>query len=788
MAQVKVFPQTTTRIDVRKPAMIAELITLLLIAAVALLVIYGQRRPQVLSADAPADVFASGRAMEHLRKIANKPHPTGSSENAAVRDYLVKELTALGFETEIQRTTSINRKYSNPVTAGTVENIVARRPGTETGTDKHQAVLLMGHYDSVPTGPGAGDDGSGVVSILETARALRNEPLKNDLIVLFTDGEEAGMLGATAFIAEHPLAKNVGVALNFEARGSSGPVLMFETSAGNARLISEFAKSAPYPATNSLLSDIYRMLGNDSDLTIFKQARLQGLNFAFFSEPTNYHTQLDTPNNVDERSLQQQGSYVLGLTRHFGNSDLTATTNQNAVYFDLFNAFLIHYPESWAIPLAIVMLLFFLVVVGFGIKRRELKLSGITLGLLAMALSMTGAWLFVTLAWWLVLTVHSQYRGMPWGDTYNSELYLVSFLALTAAITAAIGGLFGKWVAMKDLWVGALSGWLILLILTAIFLPGASYLFTWPLLFSLVAVLLVGKGREDSLSLKRQVVAVIGVVAGMVLFVPVIGVLFEALTVRSSAVVMIAAAILFGLFVPQIHLLTNRRRWLLPSALGLVSVFFLVAGGLTSGFNEGRPKTDNIFYGLNAGTGQAVWASSDAQPSEWTTQFFSQNPQTKSLPEFFPLRSAQFRTVAAPAVSLATPTVEVLADARNNETRTLSLKIASPRQASIVSIGVESDMEVKGTMVNGKPIKIEGMDASAAGANKWGLRYFAIPAEGIELTLEAKSTQPLAITVVDQSYGLPQMPERVYRPRPAGIMPAPLPFSDSTYVSRSFSF
>ena len=80
--------------------------------------------------------------------------------------------------------------------------------------------------------------------------------MKNDLILLFTDAEEAGLLGATAFMAQHPYAKEVGVALNFEARGSGGPVLMFETSNGNARLIQEFAQSAPYPAANSLLYEI----------------------------------------------------------------------------------------------------------------------------------------------------------------------------------------------------------------------------------------------------------------------------------------------------------------------------------------------------------------------------------------------------------------------------------------------------------------------------------------------------------------------------------------------------
>ena len=336
--------------------------------------------------------------------------------------------------------------------------------------------------------------------------------------------------------------------------------------------------------------------------------------------------------------------------------------------------------------------------------------------------------------------------------------------------------------------MGALAGWLILLVLTAIFLPGASYLFTWPLVLSLASLLLVGTKRETSGSLQRQVLLLIGIAAGVILFAPVIRVLFEALTVNSSALVMVLAAILFGLFVPQIQLLTKRSRWLLPGALSVISVFFLIAGGFTAGFSESRPRTDNLFYGFDARAGQAVWASADAQTDEWTAQFFSQNPESKTLPEFFPFRSARFRTAAAPAVSLAAPNVEVLSDARNNETRTLSLKIESPRRAPLLSIGVESDMEVRGMMLNGKPIRVEGPGAPAAGAHKWALRYFAVPPEGIELTLEAKSPQPLAITVVDQSYGLPQTPESSFRRRPASIIPAPLPFSDSTFVSRSFSF
>ena len=52
--------------------------------------------PDPVPASAPPTEFSSGRALDHVRVIAQKPHPMGSPENAAVRDYLVKELKALG--------------------------------------------------------------------------------------------------------------------------------------------------------------------------------------------------------------------------------------------------------------------------------------------------------------------------------------------------------------------------------------------------------------------------------------------------------------------------------------------------------------------------------------------------------------------------------------------------------------------------------------------------------------------------------------------------------------------
>ena len=154
--------------------------------------------------------------MNHLAVIAQRPHQIGSTEHAVVRDYLVKELKTHGLVTEVQTTTALNPIWRSEFRAGTVQNVIARLPGVANS----KAVMLVAHYDSVPNSTGASDDGAGVAALLETVRALKSAAhLKNDVIFLFTDGEEPGLLGANAFTSEHLWAKDVGLVMNFEARG-----------------------------------------------------------------------------------------------------------------------------------------------------------------------------------------------------------------------------------------------------------------------------------------------------------------------------------------------------------------------------------------------------------------------------------------------------------------------------------------------------------------------------------------------------------------------------------------
>ena len=139
---------------------------ILTIISISLIVVFAQfRLPDPLPADASADQFSAQRAINHLEPLVVEPHPAGSPELAAVREDLVTQLEELGLEVEIQSTTGSLARYQ---VAGQVDNIIASLEGTgSTG-----ALLLMAHYDSVPQGPGAGDNGAHGLGVVTTAELL----------------------------------------------------------------------------------------------------------------------------------------------------------------------------------------------------------------------------------------------------------------------------------------------------------------------------------------------------------------------------------------------------------------------------------------------------------------------------------------------------------------------------------------------------------------------------------------------------------------------------------------
>ena len=746
------------------------------------LVIYFQQPPALVTASAPPQEFSAQRAMTHLQVIAKAPHPTGSSENHAVREYLVRELTALGADTQVASATVVDPREAQPYVAGTVQNVVGRIKGTTSG----KAIVLMAHYDSAPTSPGASDDGAAVAALLETARALRaGSPLKNDVIILMTDGEELGLLGARAFVSEHPWAKDAALVFNFEARGSSGPSMMFETSQENGWVIQEFAQSSTHAFANSLSGEIYSTLPNDTDFSVTKNAGMAGLNFAYINGLPHYHTQTDSPENMDQRSLQHQGTNALAVARHFGNLDFDQPRQRDAVYFDVPGGFLIHYSSVWVTPLAILTVVVFIGVVMLGRRKGLLTFKGVGLGFAALIASCIASSLVVTVIWMVVRTLHRGYQLEPWGETYNSAFYKVAFILHTIAIVSAIYEWCRKRTGIANLAVGAMLGWLLLVAASAILLPGGSYLFTWPLLFALGGTAILFYSNQQ-LPFRGSLVLASYSIPVIVLVGPLIYWLFVALTVSAASTVVILLALALGLLVPHLNLMGQTKRWFVPFGTAALSVIFIIVGLATAGFDRSHPKMNQIFYALNADTGKAVWGSIDETPDEWTTQFLTETPKREPLPAFFPLAPIAFMQSEAVAVQLEAPKAQLLEDRREGDLRVLRLQLTSPRKAPVISAYLDAAAEVVSASLNGKAIA--NANNSAENKQPWGLQYHGVPEEGAELTLRVRSSQPVTVRIDDRSYQLPVAPNISYRPRPGHLMPMPLQYSDNTLVTRSYTF
>lgn len=758
---------------------------LLLVVGFALLSLRQLQPPAAVSESAAATEFSSGRAMRHLGNIAQRPHPIGSAEHARVRDAIVKELSEIGLAPEVQKASVVR-----PFSAATVENIVARLPGSGSGG---KAVLLASHYDSVPTGPGASDDGSGVAAMLESARALKaGAPLKNDVIFLFTDGEEVGLFGAKAFTEQHPWAKDVGVALNLEARGNAGPSMMFETSPRNGQLIDGLGKAAPAPVASSLAYEIYKRMPNDTDLTVFKASGLPTMNFAYFDGLPQYHTALDSVERIDERSLQHQGSYALSLARYFGDNDLGKLDSRgggDAVFFNLPGVGFVRYPAGLVIPLALLVAILFAGVVVLGFRRRELSVKGTALGFVSFLLGVAGSPVAVTLIWRFRRIVHETIRLPSQADIYNAQLYLISFAALTVAVVFAFHALFRRWVRVEELLVGSMFGWVLLMVAVAVLLPGASYLLTWPLLCSVLGLGLrfLWTGTPVR-SWKRLAADSLGSLPAVLLFVPMIYLVFSALALNSYLPISILLALLLGLLVPQVSLISPKGRWLVPGLAALTAAGVLVLGSYETKFDTARPKPGYLFYAVNAGENKAVWAS-DRRPDAWTSQFLKgEVTKPGALNDFVTASFNRFVSAPAPVINLPAPKVTLLEDSKKeNGTRVLRLRLESPRQAGTLVAALDSEADVLHTLVDGREGESKA-PPNRGGPRRWMLEYYALPAGGIELTLEVSSAEPIKLKVSDISEGLPETPGTTYTARPADIIPASLPYSDSTVVTQSYTF
>ena len=301
---------------------------------------WAQALPAPAPLDAPPEAFSAMRARKDVAWIASEPHPVGSAAHATVRNRLVSRLAELGLGARLQHVTDVELARTHEHVQ--LDNIVARVAGHDPTLPP---LLLMSHYDSVPRSPGAADDGAGVATMLEVARILRLQQPARDVLLVFSDGEEAGLLGSKAFFADDTAARSLGAFVNLDARGGAGPTYLFELGASSDGMLAAFAREAPRSTTSSFAAFVYDHMPNGTDFTTGKLRGVPGLNFAFIGDPRQYHTPIATVDALSMSTLQHMGDQTLTAVRVLSRAALPAHASPRA-WADLFGHVVIVYP-AW---------------------------------------------------------------------------------------------------------------------------------------------------------------------------------------------------------------------------------------------------------------------------------------------------------------------------------------------------------------------------------------------------------------------------------------------------------
>lgn len=691
------------------------------------------RPPSVVPATAADTVFSAERAMRDVDAIALRPHAMGMADHDRVRDYIMKRLAEIGIRPQLQVTTAVGTRYQ---AAGRVQNILAWLPGSSS-TGK--AVLLVVHYDGVEAGPAAADDGAGCAALLETLRALkaRKQPLAHDVIALFTDGEEAGLLGAAAFVREHPWARDVAFIMNFEARGTTGRSYMFETGAGNRDAVSQLRGVRDVTA-GSVFTTVYRALPNDTDLSELSMLGVPALNFAFADGVERYHTSHDDTTNLDPRSVQHHGAQMLAVTRKVADEVLPRPKTGDAVFFDLPWIGLVVYPVALAIPLAVVALILTAVVV-------RSRLRGVAVGGVATLVGLAVSGL---IGW----NVHL-HGPATWSGTFAAALAL-----FIVGINLALYSAATRW--SPDVHAGALVVWLLLAVVTSVVAPGASYLLIWPLLFTLVAA------RSGS--------AVVWWLAAAVTLLLLAGLAYTIAAIMlgvsgpgAAALAVVTAAIVWLLAPLVVRTSGGRRRsWPLPVACVAAGVAFAVVGATTTAPSARQPTPSALVFAQNADGGDALLGTL-AGWNAWTSSAIG-GASTATLPEWASsLRAlgAQFAARPAPRADLAAPTATLLRDTLIDGHRRVVFRVNVPPATTALIL-----------RASGAPIVRTAIDARVVDTTRfrhhgrvWTWEYWAVPDSGAVFSLAVPPGSHLDVAMLARRPGLP--PSVTIPARPADVVP-----------------
>ena len=746
------------------------------------LTVYVSFNDLIPSSEKPLDKydFSIENALDHLRIISKKPHYTGSEYHSVVRDYILNELKNMGLETEIQ-----NQVVTRFCCVGTnTSNII----GTIKGSSNGKSLVLLTHYDSRHHASfGASDAGSGVVTILEGVRSFlsKNTIPINDIHLVFTDAEEIGLLGAQAFVKNHSLVDNIGLVLNFEARGSGGPsYMLMETNGKNGVLISEFINAEPgFPAANSLMYSIYKMLPNDTDLTVFReQANINGFNFAFIGDHFDYHTSLDSFERLDRNTLIHQADYIMSMLNHFSKINLSNLDSENDyVYLNFPILKMLHYPYSWIYPLLIFSIIFFLFIIYLGLAINKLSIQGILNGILALTISLFTCLSITIILWKTISYFNPDYADILHGFTYNGYYYITAFIFLNIFCLFSIYYRFFKNSSGLDLTIMPIGFWLIINVLISIYLKGAAY-FIIPVNLVLFSILLIYfsnfKGNKKMLLWTFFSVPLIYIFAPQLKMFPV-GLGLDNLFITSFFLVLI-----FVLLLPVFSNFAFKNQ--IKNLTLLIAIVFFALAFLNNDYDVNSKKPNSILYYSDLDSKQSYWLSRNENLDEFTSQFFKKNESIQEA-SFFSSSSKygtpHKQSALADFIKFSSSDIQILKDTIVENKRNLQLKISPERKINKIDLTTDDTFVLNSMSVQGVEFEIEKSEFKI-NPGQFLTYYLSYEDKDVTIELDFEENLSPSLNLIETSFDLFESEKFNFKPREDYMMPMPFVNTDAIVLSK----
>lgn len=696
-------------------------------------------------AQAAAGEFDTARALARLRRILGdeRPHPVDSAANDGVRGRLLAELRALGLDPAVTDDVACNSTVKGrAVSCARVRNVLAIL-GPATG----RPVMMVSHYDSTPVGPGAADDGIGVAAMLETAALLRDRPLRRPVLLLFNEGEEAGLIGARAFVEQHPLARQVEAVVNLEARGTTGPALMFETSRPNGSAIAAFARAAVRPAANSASADFYRLIPNDTDVSVFRDRPWTILNFAIIGNETRYHSPGDTLAALDPRSLRHMGEQALEATAALATEGVPAAGGDR-LYMDLLGRTLIVLPMALGLVLLAATLLLF----AWLARTRR---GGVLLATATIAVGLVDSAILGFLGQQAVglLRPGEFWRAHPQATSLG--LYLSAFAACTAALLV-----LARPIARDRLRIGF---WLLFLLIgcaLSLAVPGAAIYFLAPPLVAGAAMLARRWERPAAL----LAWALLFLTWGPLLHFSQIlldldnGWIFAAL----------AALVMWPVLIEMKPLLVGLPRTAAVVAIAALAVLGWTGAMTSSAYSEDRKQAFGLEYAWDQTEAKGRWlVVNDGAPLP--AGFGAAFERGVEVPW-----SGRKRWAASAAgIPTDPPRIEKLAERIVPQGRLLTLRLAA-NGAETILLRAKPEARFLAARAGGKAMRFGRGDSK----EDLVLRCFGRSCDGLQIELLVGVKSPVEAILMGIRPGLPAAAAPLIRTRPA--LAAPQYSPDST--------